>query len=158
MGRDAMEFGQRYAYANQNPVLYVDPLGLCGWRDPWDCPVDLVTTAGDLLTSGGSAVDDFLRMEETILALDAFAIGANTFADTATTAGLLAGPGGSAAVSVIVAPARIVANAAGVLGAYGTCRNEGLNHTCALSATRAATGAAIPASSHTSASRWISTK
>jgi RHS repeat-associated protein len=36
-----------YAYATNNPILFVDPLGLCGWRDPWDCAVDLATFIGN---------------------------------------------------------------------------------------------------------------
>ncbi len=30
ISRDPVEFAQRYAYANDNPALLVDPLGLCG--------------------------------------------------------------------------------------------------------------------------------
>jgi RHS repeat-associated protein len=37
IGRDPLEFGQRYGYARNNPMWHTDPLGLCGWRDPWDC-------------------------------------------------------------------------------------------------------------------------
>jgi RHS repeat-associated protein len=30
-----------YGYAENNPLNLVDPLGLCGWRDPWNCVDDI---------------------------------------------------------------------------------------------------------------------
>jgi hypothetical protein len=58
IAKDFVEFDQRYAYVDNNPANYVDPLGLCGLRDPWDCAVDAVTTttdaAGDALECVGT--------------------------------------------------------------------------------------------------------
>ncbi len=64
ISRDSLGFAQRYGYAGANPVLLVDPLGLCGWADPWNCRdevVDVVSgvadgaldcVTGDFLASG----------------------------------------------------------------------------------------------------------
>ena len=30
-----------------NPLNLVDPLGLCGWRDPWNCADDVAEGVGD---------------------------------------------------------------------------------------------------------------
>ncbi len=30
-----------YGYVNARPTSLVDPLGLCGWTEPWDCPAEI---------------------------------------------------------------------------------------------------------------------
>jgi hypothetical protein len=50
-----------YAYVEGDPLNEVDPLGLCGWRDPWNCVDDaaeaVVETADDAWdATGGKAV------------------------------------------------------------------------------------------------------
>ena len=52
IGRDPIEFAQRYAYAGNNPVAYTDPAGLdCGdswgWGDLWDCVENTAEYVGD---------------------------------------------------------------------------------------------------------------
>lgn len=54
---------QPYQYANGDPLDRVDPLGLCGWTDPFDCnPVGAVASAaskvgGALSTAAGAVAD-----------------------------------------------------------------------------------------------------
>ncbi len=38
----------RYPYVANNPVNRLDPLGLCGWGDPWNCADDVVDVAVDV--------------------------------------------------------------------------------------------------------------
>ncbi|MGE3793864.1 MAG: RHS repeat-associated core domain-containing protein [Dehalococcoidia bacterium] len=52
ISRDPLLFDQRYAYAGSNPLLLVDPSGLCGWTEPWNCP----DNAGGALLNGAQAV------------------------------------------------------------------------------------------------------
>jgi RHS repeat-associated protein len=35
-----------FAYASSNPLNLVDPLGLCGWTDPWNCADEVAEKAG----------------------------------------------------------------------------------------------------------------
>jgi RHS repeat-associated protein len=51
VGKDKVEFAQRFAYVGSNPVLYVDPSGLCRRSfnplDAADCVLDAADTARD---------------------------------------------------------------------------------------------------------------
>ena len=40
LSKDPVAFVNRYAYVGGDPVNLADPLGLCGWSDPWDCDGD----------------------------------------------------------------------------------------------------------------------
>jgi RHS repeat-associated protein len=46
--RDPIEAITReaYAYAGNNPINMVDPMGLCGWRDAWNCVDDAWDATG----------------------------------------------------------------------------------------------------------------
>lgn len=43
----AVPYDGAYGYVNSQPTVLVDPLGLCGWAEPWNCAKDAaVGTAG----------------------------------------------------------------------------------------------------------------
>ena len=43
-----MAYDSAYGYVNARPTVLVDPLGLCGWRDPLGCGTDSLRGLGDL--------------------------------------------------------------------------------------------------------------
>lgn len=46
LSKDPLPLLQRYAYAGDNPVDLIDPIGLCGWRSPWDCGSNAISAVG----------------------------------------------------------------------------------------------------------------
>ncbi len=47
-----------YSYGHNNPTNYVDPTGLCGWTDPWNCADDAWDATGG---KAASFVNDHTR-------------------------------------------------------------------------------------------------
>ena len=101
---NAAQRSNGFTYANGNPANVVDPLGLCGWKDPWNCgdeaasavvvgakalknsAVDMESTVKHPLT--GDAFDNLLTG---IQLLDTLPLGAACVGLTAVNPGVGAG-------------------------------------------------------------------
>ena len=52
----AAPYDGAYVYVNGRPTVLVDPLGLCGWTEPWNCADDVAESAGGAVVGTGKAV------------------------------------------------------------------------------------------------------
>lgn len=79
-GLDALEsplaapYDGAYVYVNGRPTVLVDPLGLCGWREPWKCANGVAAAAGN--AAAGAA--DYATFGLTTRGLNAAGINPDT--------------------------------------------------------------------------------
>ena len=169
LGRDPIEFAQRYAYGGNNPVLLIDPSGLFVHKSTFNA----LTAAAQGIGSAGAAVvrqvpsrDEIARFarnvamsDGTIIVLDSYALAANTIASGAVLASTVTGCAGglvAGGVGVVAGCAggyagglaasrglRFTANAASGISAGITCARDEVGGNCLEATFTAVLGSSI---------------
>lgn len=149
--RDPLEAQTReaYGYVGGNPLNMIDQLGLCGWRDPWNCVDDAAEAVGGAATevwdaTGGKAVSfgNDLCFESWQEAATCTAVVAGTVSLGAGGVAVLGLGGGLAGTAGTVGTYATLTGTAAQLGLTLDDCSNGLDASCAVNGVSTLAGGA----------------